>query len=181
MSNTDWTPELIARLRELWGEGHSTAEIARRLGVSKNSIVGKSGRVGLDARPSPIKRGPAKILPPERAGRVTLPQLASQDTCRVSQPGSEVVAPARKPVVLKPVARAIVRAAEREATIIVPTIFKPRRSTTCCWPTGHGRSIVFCEEIAEPGRPYCKNHCAKAYTKIRNWGFEDTTADQPAA
>ena len=45
--------DTIARLRDLWAEGLSTAEIGRRLGVSKNAIVGKAHRLELSARPSP--------------------------------------------------------------------------------------------------------------------------------
>lgn len=49
-----WDSETIDRLRRLWDEGHSTAEIGRRLCASKNMIVGKAHRLGLEARPSPI-------------------------------------------------------------------------------------------------------------------------------
>ncbi len=52
----DWTHEAIERLRALWAEGHSTAEIGRRMGVSKNAVVGKAHRLNLSARPSPIRR-----------------------------------------------------------------------------------------------------------------------------
>ena len=40
----DW-PNLDARLAELWMEGHSTAEIGRRLGVSKNAVVSRTHRI----------------------------------------------------------------------------------------------------------------------------------------
>jgi GcrA cell cycle regulator len=52
----DWTDDDIQRLRTLWAEGHSTAEIGRRMGVSKNAIVGKAHRLDLPGRPSPIRR-----------------------------------------------------------------------------------------------------------------------------
>jgi hypothetical protein len=32
----DWTEDQITRLRALWAEGHSTAEIGRRMGISMN-------------------------------------------------------------------------------------------------------------------------------------------------
>ena len=53
----DWNEDTITRLRVLWDEGHSTAEIGRRMGVSKNAVVGKAHRMALPARPSPIRRG----------------------------------------------------------------------------------------------------------------------------
>lgn len=51
-----WTPELIAQLKDLWEKGESTAEIGRRLGISKNAVVGKAHRLALPSRPSPIRR-----------------------------------------------------------------------------------------------------------------------------
>src|SRR4051794_41767471 len=54
----EWSDDVIGQLRALWAEGHSTAEIGRRLGVTKNAIVGKAHRLDLPARPSPIRRDP---------------------------------------------------------------------------------------------------------------------------
>ena len=38
-SDFDWNDTTIGQLRALWAEGHSTAEIGRRLGTSKNAVV----------------------------------------------------------------------------------------------------------------------------------------------
>ena len=51
----EWTDELIARLKELWEQGLSTAEIGRQLSITKNAVVGKAHRLGLPPRPSPIR------------------------------------------------------------------------------------------------------------------------------
>jgi GcrA cell cycle regulator len=56
---TIWTPELVTQLSALWKQGLSTAEIGRRLNISKNAVVGKAHRLLLDPRPSPLKRPPA--------------------------------------------------------------------------------------------------------------------------
>jgi GcrA cell cycle regulator len=45
-----WTDEKIAGLRELWDEGLPSAEIGRRLGISKNGVIGKAWRFGLPPR-----------------------------------------------------------------------------------------------------------------------------------
>ncbi len=59
----DWTPDQINQLTMLWNEGLSTAEIGKRLGISKNAVVGKAHRLHLDSRPSPIKRiGPRPAM-----------------------------------------------------------------------------------------------------------------------
>jgi GcrA cell cycle regulator len=59
---SSWTIELEVALAKLWAEGLPAAEIARRLGVSKNAAVGKAHRLGLKGRPSPLKP------PPQRRG-----------------------------------------------------------------------------------------------------------------
>ncbi|MBS1101526.1 GcrA cell cycle regulator [Gluconobacter sp. Dm-62] len=51
----EWTDETIARLRDLWSQGLSTAEIGRQLSITKNAVVGKAHRLGLPPRPSPIR------------------------------------------------------------------------------------------------------------------------------
>ncbi len=56
-----WTEDRISSLRALWNAGHSASEIAQQLGsVTRNAVIGKVHRLGLDGRPSPIK-GPIRI------------------------------------------------------------------------------------------------------------------------
>ena len=75
-SEFEWTDDTIRELRQLWSEGHSTAEIGRRMGISKNAVVGKAHRLDLPARPSPI-RTDSSPRPP----RVTAP-AARPEACR---------------------------------------------------------------------------------------------------
>ena len=75
----DWTPEQIGQLTRLWSEGLSTAEIGKRLGISKNAVVGKAHRLHLNSRPSPIKRvgpRPAIVRQPTHV-RQPAPAMAS--------------------------------------------------------------------------------------------------------
>ena len=51
-----WTEDKIKNLKKLWLKGSTTAEIAKKLGLSKNSIIGKVHRLNLGTRPSPIKK-----------------------------------------------------------------------------------------------------------------------------
>jgi len=50
-----WTPDRVEQLAHLWRQGYSTAEIGRRLGLTKNAVVGKAHRLELNPRPSPLK------------------------------------------------------------------------------------------------------------------------------
>jgi DNA-binding CsgD family transcriptional regulator len=64
-----WPEERGQRLRAMWDEGLSVNEIARRLGVSRGSVVGKVRRLDLPARPSPIR--------PNRATMADTPQCTT--------------------------------------------------------------------------------------------------------
>src|SRR6476620_368097 len=51
-----WTDERIDRLKELWSQGKTASFIADELGgVSRNAVIGKAHRLGLQSRPSPVK------------------------------------------------------------------------------------------------------------------------------
>ncbi|MEA3041762.1 MAG: GcrA cell cycle regulator [Sphingomonadales bacterium] len=51
-----WTDERIDRLKDLWTRGMTASQIADELGgVSRNAVIGKAHRLGLQARPSPVK------------------------------------------------------------------------------------------------------------------------------
>jgi GcrA cell cycle regulator len=54
MPNHDWTQERDEQLAAFWRDGLTTAEIGRRLGVSKNSVIGRAHRLQLPRRASPI-------------------------------------------------------------------------------------------------------------------------------
>ena len=182
----DWTEEVIGRLRALWAEGHSTAEIGRRLGVSKNAIVGKAHRLDRPARPSPSRRDPVSAetprpAPTRRVEGSTLPPLASTDV-PVPVPVIDVApvivvaeAPAEPPPAppAPPVAPPVVAA--RPVPVAVPrpqpAQYRPYgRVITCCWPIGEPgtRGFKFCDDASEPGKPYCGEHAKLAYVKVRD-------------
>lgn len=155
----DWTEEQITRLRALWAEGHSTAEIGRRMGISKNAVVGKAHRLNLSARPSPIRRVPGapaaprapRPAPMRAPARLAFPQrnfsvvMAGQAPRPVTPPPPRPLAPPAPPP-------------------------PPRLSNaTCCWPLGEpGKpGFRFCTERALAGKPYCEQHAALAYVRTK--------------
>jgi GcrA cell cycle regulator len=162
----DWTEDVIVRLRALWAEGHSTAEIGRRLGVSKNAVVGKAHRLELPARPSPIRRdgaGPARARAPRRISGPTLPPL----TC------TRAVLPEAGPAMAQ--AAGVAVAVQRPALVNVVARAQPQarpyaRIVSCCWPIGEpgSRGFRFCDAESLPGKPYCSDHAAVAYVRIKD-------------
>jgi GcrA cell cycle regulator len=153
----DWSAEAIERLRALWAEGHSTAEIGRRMGVSKNAVVGKAHRLNLPARPSPIRREavaerPAPANAPVRAPRAGGATPRSTLSVAASAPTAPVMTAPAAPV-------AVVRAFPRLGS-----------ARSCCWPIGEPGTpeFRFCSSEATPGKPYCTTHAAVAYVKARD-------------
>ncbi len=56
-----WTDERIATLKKMWEGGATASQIADELGgVSRNAVIGKAHRLGLKARPSPVKANETK-------------------------------------------------------------------------------------------------------------------------
>ncbi len=153
----DWTTEAIDRLRGLWVEGHSTAEIGRRMGISKNAVVGKAHRLALPARPSPIRREASAPPRPAPARRQTLPPLrvALREPIQVLRRAEPL------PVALAAVPAPVV--ATRQ------TVFRTV-AKSCCWPIGEPgtKAFRFCSAVAAPGKPYCLEHAAQAYVKVRD-------------
>ncbi len=78
-----WTEDKIKKLKKLWQAGKPTAEIAKNLGMSKNSIIGKVHRLNLKERPSPIKKDTKKAqkAPQKIVEKVQLMDL-KLNTCR---------------------------------------------------------------------------------------------------
>jgi GcrA cell cycle regulator len=162
----EWSEEIIARLRGLWSEGLSTAEIGRRMGISKNAVVGKAHRLNLPPRPSPIRRDSAaegemtpRAAAPRRTVGPTLPPLAAA-------PSQAAVAVA--PAAMEPAARPVVPAPRPVA--VRPAPVRHSRLASCCWPIGEPgtKSFHFCDAEALTGKPYCAAHAQLAYVKVRD-------------
>lgn len=172
-----WNTETIWLLRDLWEPGHSTPEIGRRLGCSKNSIVGKAHRLNLESRPSPIRRDLTTPAAPRPAPRVTLAAfptrpdtfpkwvqggvlrdgLSSIDRAEAMS-GDPSSATDERP---KDWYLAAAMKAEPRTTP-----YPARKSRPCCWPIGEPRAkdFRFCEDGSEPGLPYCDAHCREGYS-----------------
>src|SRR5919106_943832 len=83
-----WTEERIERLKKMWHDGATASQIADELGgVSRNAVIGKAHRLGLEQRPSPVKPGEEKEAKkaapaaapaaPKAAPKVDVPKTAA--------------------------------------------------------------------------------------------------------
>jgi GcrA cell cycle regulator len=200
-----WTDERIDRLKELWTQGMTASQIADELGgVSRNAVIGKAHRLGLQSRPSPVKpnEGPGEAAPSpfepeaeaESPAEVATDEVAeaAEEQPEVShrpEPSAAPAEPAAPPAAPQPQIRSIgpggfVRQAPGEQQSPIPPA-PPRRlvpakpspeiaqktglldlnEKICKWPIGHPGEpdFHFCGAQANPGFPYCVEHCGVAY------------------
>lgn len=162
-----WTDEMVDQLREMWKQGLTTGEIGKRLGVSKNSIVGKVHRLGLSGRPSPIKKKDAPETP--------APKKASNETAAKNDKPKNEKAPVAKPE--KNVAKPIENEIKFEEKAEFEMSSRPQHSGktsltdldnhTCRWPIGDPKddNFHFCGKKVRIGQTYCDEHAAVAYVK----------------
>ena len=92
-----WTEERIEKLTKMWEGGATASQIADELGgVSRNAVIGKAHRLGLKARPSPVKANDAKSADKDAA---PAPKAAkpAPEAPRAAPPAPKVAAPAPAP------------------------------------------------------------------------------------
>lgn len=153
-----WTDERVELLKELWGKGLSASQIAVQLGgVSRNAVIGKAHRLGLESRPSPIRGSGTGSRPRRsRGARRTLEATTLRGT--IAREELEEINNLPEP---PPSERIEVRpqSATRQAIA--------SNGATCVWPIGDpgNNDFRFCEAPAIEGRPYCASHCAVAYIR----------------
>src|SRR5687767_8931494 len=88
-----WTDERIDRLKELWSQGVTASQIADELGgVSRNAVIGKAHRLGLQSRPSPVKPNEPEAPAPAAAK----PKPAAKAAAPAPEPAPEPKAKAAK-------------------------------------------------------------------------------------
>ena len=137
-----WDENNVTKLRELWDQGLPTAQIGKLLGFTKNAVVGKAHRIGLERRPSPIRRTAVK---PDRkkARSPVMPKLnfeSKEENIHLKQEGLS----------FQPV---------------VKNLFVKSDKRGCEWPQGHPDEMDFhfCGKERFEDKPYCLDHCAIAY------------------
>jgi GcrA cell cycle regulator len=84
-----WTDERIDTLKTMWEAGQTASQIAEALGgVSRNAVIGKAHRLGLQSRPSPVKPNEpaAAAAAPAPAPVVPLPEPEPEPAPVVAAP-----------------------------------------------------------------------------------------------
>lgn len=136
---SSWTDERVDQLTILWREGLSASAIARALGgVTRNAVIGKIHRLGLDGRVVPARPGRRKSRSVGTRRRAVRLRPAA-----VLRPWPEVVEP-------------LPAAGLADMVSVGPH--------ACRWPLGDPKAPGFtlCGRLAVRGA-YCGPHGALAY------------------
>ena len=186
-----WTEERIERLKAMWAKGATASEIADELGgVSRNAVIGKAHRLGLEARPSPVKPGEEKEKKPAPAAKAAPVEApAAKPAAPAPERATAAPAPARPshgdnmqyrsvgpggfirqgpgdtqaPIPPAPPRRLV--PAKPSPEVADKTGLLDLNDRICKWPMGHPGEpdFHFCGQPANPGFPYCVAHCGVAY------------------
>ena len=137
-----WDENNVIKLRELWDQGLPTAQIGKLLGFTKNAVVGKAHRIGLERRPSPIRR--TAIKPDRKKARSPVMPKLNFETNKDKEHVYKDPAPFQP---------------------VVKNLFNISTKRGCEWPQGHPEEIDFhfCGKERFEDKPYCLDHCAVAY------------------
>ena len=137
-----WDENNVTKLRELWDQGLPTAQIGKLLGFTKNAVVGKAHRIGLERRPSPIRRTAVK---PDRkkARSPVMPKLNFENATKEKDINND----------------------KSSFQPLVKNLFNSNQKRGCEWPVGHPdeSDFHFCNKDRFEDKPYCLDHCAVAY------------------
>jgi GcrA cell cycle regulator len=195
-----WTDERIERLKKMWHDGATASQIADELGgVSRNAVIGKAHRLGLEQRPSPVKPGeekevkkPAPVAAAPKAAAPKPEPAPKPAPAQAAAPASSHAAPAaphqsrsapemqyrsigpggfirqgpgeqQAPIPPAPPRRLV--PAKPSPEVADKTSLLDLNDRICKWPMGHPGEpdFHFCGEPANPGFPYCVQHCGVAY------------------
>ncbi|WP_226635112.1 GcrA family cell cycle regulator [Novosphingobium profundi] len=125
-----WTDERIEKLTKMWESGSTASQIAEELGgVSRNAVIGKAHRLGLKARPSPVKANekPARAPAPKKAKPASeAPPAPAAAPAAPSEARPAPAAPPRAPAAARPQAPAPAPEPETEEASDTPASDKPR-------------------------------------------------------
>ncbi len=173
-----WDNTALKKLKALVGKGLSTSEIGRRLGMSKNAVVGKLNRLGWNAKAgsvdkdAPVRKKTTSTVAPKAKSGVKKP-VAKTPAKKITVAPKPAKTTAAKKESVKPAVKETKSSSKTSAKnlamhqrIIQHSLemanLKPNQ---CRWPIGDpdSENFHFCGKTVFTGKPYCYEHCRLAY------------------
>ena len=170
-----WDSNILKKLKSLVGKGLSTSEIGKKLGLSKNAVVGKLHRMGWNAGATdsgvaakkPVQKTEtrkAKVSPKKVEKKSVGASAAKKPAAPLKPVKAKVVAPKEKPVA-NPVRKqtgghaiAGKKGVSLHQRMVEHALemanLKPNQ---CRWPIGDpdSENFHFCGHTVFVGKPYC--------------------------
>ena len=162
-----WTDKKIEKLKVLWDKGVPTAEIGKKLGFSKNAIVGKVHRLGLSNRNSPIKTTSVKskkeVMKKTSASKI---ELLDKAPIKNKNSVSKKEIKEKEIIIKNESPKTTTTTSKSKKNEDVGVSIYELSSDRCCWPIDDPNSddFRFCGKKVFKNKPYCLEHCALAYT-----------------
>ena len=186
-----WDSGMLKKLKSLVGKGLSTSEMGKKLGMSKNAVIGKLNRLGWNsktitettkskpvAKSSTVKKEKKAVEKKEmpKKSKTVVKKSAKVVVAEKKQSGKKATVPNKtiakaKTVVaklpeVKPASKKNKKDLALHELLIQHALqmanLKPNQ---CRWPIGDPDSdnFHFCGETVFAGKPYCYEHCRQAY------------------
>lgn len=177
-----WDSGMLKKLKALVGKGLSTSEMGKKLGMSKNAVVGKLNRLGWNAKASDTAskkssktKKEAKVAAKKPAKITSVKKVADKKTKVTTKKVKETKKPQVKPSVKgdtneKTVVKTASKKTKKDLALhelliqhaLQMASLKPNQ---CRWPIGDpdSENFHFCGETVFTGKPYCYEHCRQAY------------------
>ena len=136
-----WNQQKVEDLKKLWNDGVATSRIGEQLGFTKNAVIGKAFRLGLERRQNSRK----KISQPASFSSTTLYRETSSSSSSISVK--------KEPIRI------------REKFSFKKSIVGTGNFRSCQWPIGDPlqEGFHYCGGQNIPTKPYCIEHFKKAY------------------
>ena len=137
-----WNQQKVDDLKKLWNEGVATSRIGEQLGFTKNAVIGKAFRLGLERRQNSRK----KTARSQSVSSVTMYRETSAPVHSQMTPKREVTR-------------------RREKFSFKKSIVGTGSFKSCQWPIGDPleEGFHYCGGQNIPTKPYCIEHYKKAY------------------
>lgn len=177
-----WDTTALKKLKSLIGKGLSTSEIGRRLGMSKNAVVGKLNRLGWNAKAggvvatgADVKTATKKIEKANKSEKKSADKNAITKIAKKTAVKKDTVKPEKKQKQNKESSK--IKPQNLDSKISEKSLAAHQRivqhslemaslkPNQCRWPIGDpdSENFHFCGEAVFVGKPYCYEHCKQAY------------------
>ena len=144
----EWTKEDVEKLKKYLEAGFATSEIGRRLGYTKNAVIGKIHRLKSSDRLGDVKIPKKKISSPRSINEFAVDMILKEKTEK------------EKEIVKK------VKFTDNFEGLKLKLIDLP--VDTCVWPVSENKDgeFCFCGCRVVKNKSYCLRHCQEAYNII---------------